>query len=52
MLFRSAVFFNDKALVESSILTGAVIRAIVSVIALGILSEIFRDSLKKSPTFS
>ncbi len=43
-----AVFFNDKSLVESSILTGAVIRAIVSVIALGILSEILKQRLEKT----
>ncbi|MBK90539.1 MAG: hypothetical protein CL772_05105 [Chloroflexi bacterium] len=45
-LWGIAVFFNDKALIESSILTGAIVRAVISVIALGILSEIMRQRLE------
>jgi len=47
-LWGLAVFFNDKALIESSIFSGAIIRAVISVIALGILSEIMKQRLEKT----
>tara|TARA_E500000331_G_scaffold142539_1_gene139015 strand:- start:1630 stop:2502 length:873 start_codon:yes stop_codon:yes gene_type:complete len=45
-LWGVAVFFNDKALIQSSILTGAIVRAVVSIILLGILSEILKQRLE------
>ena len=45
-LWGIAVFFNDKALIEGNIFTGAFVRAVISIIILGIFSEILRQRLE------
>ena len=42
-----AVYFNDKALVEGSVLNGSIIRAIISIITLSIASVIFKQKIEK-----
>ena len=41
-----AVFFNDRALIESGILTGAIIRAIITIFILGIFSQIINQKIE------
>ncbi|MEC9107062.1 MAG: DMT family transporter [Chloroflexota bacterium] len=41
-----AVFFNDRALIESGILTGAIIRAIITIFLLGIFSQIINQKIE------
>jgi len=45
-LWGIAVFFNDKALIEGSIFAGAFVRAIISIIILGIFSELLKQRLE------
>ena len=40
-----AVFFNDRALIEGSVLNGTLIRAIISIITLSLASYIFRQKI-------
>ncbi|RZP14207.1 MAG: DMT family transporter [Chloroflexi bacterium] len=42
-----AVYFNDKALVEGSVLNGSIIRAIISIITLSVASVIFKQKIEK-----
>ena len=45
-LWGIAVFFNDKALIDGNIFTGAIVRAVISIIILGIFSEILKQRLE------
>jgi len=42
-----AVFFNDRALIEGSVLNGTLIRAIISIITLSLASYIFRQKIER-----
>ena len=42
-----AVFFNDRALIDGSVLNGTLIRAIVSMITLTLASYIFRQKIER-----
>ena len=42
-----AVYFNDKALIDGSVLNGSIIRAIISIITLSVASVIFKQKIEK-----
>ena len=42
-----AVFFNDRALIEGSVLNGTLIRAIISIITLSLASYIFTQKIER-----
>ena len=42
-----AVFFNDRALIEGSVINGTLIRAIISIITLSLASYIFRQKIER-----
>ena len=42
-----AVFFNDRALIEGSVLNGTLIRAIISIITLSLARYIFRQKIER-----